>query len=121
MLTSSVISKSEIYEAYLFNQRVKEVGESFDSFLIAVRSLAKTYNFSTIQDQMIRGRDSGKKCFWNKERSPTCGLAWEVIVNSLNEIHSPKFQLKDKKAVRERCNLLRKKFSKMMSEEKRQV
>jgi len=56
MLTSSVRSQNEIYEAYLFNQRVKEVGESFDSFLIAVRSLAKTYNFSTIQDQMIRAR-----------------------------------------------------------------
>ena len=66
-------------------------------------------------------RDSSKKCFWNKERSPARGLAWEAIVDSLNEIHSPKFQFKDKKDVRERWNLLRKKFSKMMSGERRQV
>ena len=32
---------NEIYEAYLFNQRVQEVGESFDSFLTSVRSLAR--------------------------------------------------------------------------------
>ena len=47
---------SEIYEAYLFNQRVQEVGESFDSFLTAVSSLAKTCKFGTIQDRMIRDR-----------------------------------------------------------------
>ena len=45
---------NEIYEAYLFNQRVQEVGESFDSFLASVSSLAKTCNFGTIQDRMIR-------------------------------------------------------------------
>ena len=47
------------------------------------------------------------------------GLAWEAVVDSRNEIHSPKFKLKDKKAVRERWNLLRKKFSKKMSEEEK--
>ena len=49
--------------------------------------------------------------------SPARGLAWEAMVDILNEIHSRKFQLKDKKAVRERWNLLRKKFSKKVSEE----
>lgn len=38
---------NEIYEAYLFNQRV-QVGESFDSFLTALRTLAKTCNFGSI-------------------------------------------------------------------------
>ena len=47
---------NEIYEAYLFNQRVQEVGESFDVFLTALRSLAKTCNFGTMQDRMIRDR-----------------------------------------------------------------
>ena len=42
--------------------------------------------------------------------SPARGLAWEVMVDSLNEIHSPKFQLKDKKAVRERWSLHLKKI-----------
>ena len=51
--------------------------------------------------------------------SPARGLAWEVMVDSLNEIHSPKFQLKDKKVVRERWSLHGKKFSKKMSGEKK--
>ena len=54
-----------------------------------------------------------------KKGSPARGLAWEAIVDRLNEIHSLKFQLKDKKAVQERWNLLRKKFSKKMSEEEK--
>ena len=54
-----------------------------------------------------------------KERSPARELAREAIVDSLNEIYSPKFQLKDKKAVRERWNLLRKKVCKQMSDEEK--
>ena len=55
---------NEIYEAYLFNQRVQEVGESFDAFLKALRSLAKTCNFGSMFDRMIRDscrRNSGKR------------------------------------------------------------
>ena len=54
-----------------------------------------------------------RNVFGAKKGSPARGLAWEAIV-----------QLKVKKAVRKRWNLLRKKFSKKMSEEarkKRQV
>ena len=47
---------NEIYEAYVFNQRVQESSESFDSFLTALRTLAKTCNFNTMQDRMIRDR-----------------------------------------------------------------
>ena len=36
-----------------------------------------------------------KNIFGAKKGSPACGLAWEAIVDSVNEIHSPKFQLKD--------------------------
>ena len=43
-----------------------------------------------------------RNIFGANKGSPARGLAWEAIVNSLNEIHSPKFQLKDKKAARER-------------------
>ena len=56
-----------------------------------------------------------RNVFGTKKGSPARGLACEAIVDSLNEIHSPKFQLKDNKAVRELWNLLRKKFSKKMS------
>jgi len=60
-----------------------------------------------------------RNIFGAKKGSPARELAWEAIVDSLNEIQPPKFQLKDKKAVRERWNLLRKKFSKKMSEEEK--
>lgn len=35
---------------------MQEVGESFDSFLTALRTLAKTCNFGSMQDRMIRDR-----------------------------------------------------------------
>ena len=59
-----------------------------------------------------------RNVFGTKKGSPACGLAWEAIVDSLNEIHSPKFQVKDKNE-REWWNLLRKKVSKKMSEEEK--
>ena len=55
--------------------------------------------------------------FGAKKGSPARGLAWEAIIDHLKEIHSPKFQMKDKKAVRERWSLPRRKFSKKISEE----
>ena len=39
--------------------------------------------------------------FGTKKGSPARRLAWEAIVDSVNEIHSPKFQLKDKKKLYE--------------------
>ena len=60
-----------------------------------------------------------RNIFGAKKRSPARELAWEAIVDSLNEIYSPKFQLKDKKAVRERWNLPRKKFCKQISDEEK--
>ena len=48
-----------------------------------------------------------RNIFGAKKRSLARELAWEAIVDTLNEIYSPKFQLKDKKAVRERWILLR--------------
>ena len=53
-----------------------------------------------------------RNVFGTKKGSPARGLAWEALVDSLNEIHYPKFQLKDKKAVRERWNLLQKSSAK---------
>ena len=59
-----------------------------------------------------------RNVFGTKKGSPARGLAWEAIVDSLNGIHSPKFQVKDKNE-RERWNLLQKKVSKKMSEEEK--
>ena len=60
-----------------------------------------------------------RNIFGAKKRSPARELAWEAIVDSLNEIYSPKFQLKDTKAVRERWSLVRKKFCKQISDEEK--
>ena len=40
-----------------------------------------------------------RNVFATKKGSPARRLVWEAVVHSLDEIHSPKFQLKDKKAV----------------------
>ena len=37
-------------------KRVQETGDSFDSFLTALRSFVKTCNFGSMQDRMIRDR-----------------------------------------------------------------
>ena len=37
-----------------------------------------------------------RNIFGAKKGSHARGLAWETVVDSLNVIHSPKFQLKDK-------------------------
>ncbi|XP_032241511.2 uncharacterized protein K02A2.6-like [Nematostella vectensis] len=47
---------NEIYERYLFNRRNQENGESVESFIAALRSLAKTCNYGELQDGMIRDR-----------------------------------------------------------------
>ena len=41
----------------------------------------------------------GRNIFGAEKGSPAGELAWAAIVDSLNEIHAPKFQLKDKRAV----------------------
>ncbi|XP_073234214.1 uncharacterized protein [Porites lutea] len=80
---------------------------------------SKPMEWSEEHDVLFLREMLARNVFGTKKGSPARGLAKEAIVDSLNEIHSPKFQLKDKKAVRERWNLLRKKLSKKMSEEEK--
>ena len=47
---------NEIYERYNFNRRVQEESESVDSFVAALRTLAKTCNYGTLTDTLIRDR-----------------------------------------------------------------
>ena len=75
--------------------------------------------WSEEHDVLFLTEMSARNVFETKKGSPARGLTWEAIVDSLNEIHSPKFQLKGKNAVRERWNLLRKKCSKKISEEEK--
>lgn len=47
---------NEVYEAYVFNNRVQETAESIDTYIAALRQLAKTCNFENQEDRMIRDR-----------------------------------------------------------------
>lgn len=47
---------NEIYERYKFNKRDQELNESLDAYVTAVRTLAKTCNFGTLEDSLIRDR-----------------------------------------------------------------
>ena len=47
---------NETYERYVFNKLDRQQGESFDSYLTALRSLIKTCNFGTLQDNLLRDR-----------------------------------------------------------------
>lgn len=60
----------------------------------------KPMEWSEEHDVLFLREMLARNVFGTKKGSPARGLAWEALVDSLNEIHSPKFQLKDKKAVR---------------------
>ena len=60
-----------------------------------------------------------RNMFGAKKGSPARGLAWEAIVDHLNEIHSPNFHLKVKKGCTRAVEPSPKKFSKKMSEEEK--
>jgi len=47
---------NEIYERYVFNKRDQQQGESFDSYVTSLRTLAKTCNFGVLNDNLIRDR-----------------------------------------------------------------
>lgn len=49
-------STNIIFERYTFNQRMQEEGESFDHYLTALRQLATSCEYGTLQDQLIRDR-----------------------------------------------------------------
>ncbi len=54
--TYCVGETNEIYERYCFNQRVQEPNEPIDSYLSALRSMAKTCNYGNLEDNLIRDR-----------------------------------------------------------------
>ena len=47
---------NETYERYVFNKRDQQQGESFDTYLTSLRSLAKTCNFGELRDNLLRDR-----------------------------------------------------------------
>ncbi|XP_033750517.1 uncharacterized protein K02A2.6-like [Pecten maximus] len=49
-------STNETYERYCSNKREQEAGESIDAYVSALRTLAKTCNYTTLEDALIRDR-----------------------------------------------------------------
>ena len=47
---------NETYERFKFNQRQQQDGETFDNYLTAIKSLAKTCNFAELCESLIRDR-----------------------------------------------------------------
>ena len=47
---------NETYERFRFNQRQQQDGETFDNYLTALKSLAKTCNFADLHDSLLRDR-----------------------------------------------------------------
>ena len=47
---------NETYERYKFNMRSQKDGESFETYLASLRTLAKTCNFEPLTDSLIRDR-----------------------------------------------------------------
>ena len=47
---------NEIYKRYQFNKRDQESGESIDSYVASLCSLAKTCNYGSLLDSLIRDR-----------------------------------------------------------------
>ena len=45
-----------IYERYNFNRRAQETSESFESYVVALRALAKSCNYGQLSDDFIRDR-----------------------------------------------------------------
>ena len=58
-----------------------------------------------------------REIFSFKKGSPDRGKTWESIQGFLNQIENPKFQIKDKRGVRDRWNILQGKFKKRMRKE----
>jgi len=47
---------NETYERYCFNKREQEQGENIDIHVSALRTLAKTCNYGTLEENLIRDR-----------------------------------------------------------------
>ena len=47
---------NEIYERYVFNKRDQEPNETVDAYITVLRSLAKSCNYGTLEDTLIRDR-----------------------------------------------------------------
>lgn len=48
--------KNELYERYMFNKREQKEGESFDSFLMDIKRLARTCGYNDKEEEMLRDR-----------------------------------------------------------------
>ena len=47
---------NETYERFSFNQRIQEPNETVDSYVTAIKALAKMCNFGSLEESLIRDR-----------------------------------------------------------------
>ena len=85
-----------IYERYCFNNRNQENGESFDEYLTSLKVLAKTCNFGSLKDELIRDRivcgirDMGTR----KKLLQEAGLTLQKCVNTCRSAETTATQMK---------------------------
>ena len=48
--------RNETFERYKFNMRVQQEGETVDTYVTALKTLAKTCNFGQLQDDLLKDR-----------------------------------------------------------------
>ena len=54
--TFCIVETNETYERYQFNKRDQELNEFIDSYVAVLRNLAKTYNYGTLEENLILDR-----------------------------------------------------------------
>ena len=77
---------NETFERYVFNRRGQESNESVDAYVTALRKLAKTCNYGTLADSLIRDRIvvgiktiQLERNYYKQENSP-----WVNVLTSLD-------------------------------------
>ena len=85
-----------IYERYCFNNRNQETEESFDAYLTALKALAKTCNFGSLKDELIRDRivygirDTGTR----KKLLQEAGLTLQRCIDTCRSAETTATQMK---------------------------
>lgn len=92
--------KNIIFECYKFNCRKQQVGESVDSFVTALYSLAETCEYDTLKEELIRDRIdiSVRDACTSKRLQLTTDL---TLGKALNMARQGEAQAKEGKILRE--------------------
>ena len=73
---------NETYERYVFNRRDQESNESADAYVTALRKLAKTCNYGSLTDSLIRDRMVGARKKLLQKSKLTLGQCIDICRSS---------------------------------------